>query len=103
MNRSLRSRLDRLACHTSRKPTYATVEYDGWHLTAEQAIERAIERGFLPAGCNVIAFPNTLTPEQWDALIPAMTEHYLKTGEWFALPDCQLVPNVKFDDGKTNA
>ena len=103
MNRALRKRLDRLDGQTSGKPKFALVEYDGWYMTPEQAIERAIAGGFIPAGCNLIAFPKTLTSEQWGVLIPATSEHYLKTGEWFALPDCELLPKLKFDGGKLNA
>ncbi len=107
MNRSLRSRLDRLAGQKQGAPQVAYLEYDSLQVLGEEAIKKAFEAGYLEPGCALMVLPKTLTPEQWESMIPIWHE-CLRTGsKWDEVPywagGGALMPNQLFDDGKTNA
>jgi len=107
MNRSLRSRLDRLASRKSGTPQPAMVEFDDTALTCEQAIEMALERGFIEPGAAVIVFPKTTTTQEWESMIPLWQECLANGSKWDEVPywagGGAMVPKLKFDDRKTEA
>ena len=105
MNRSLRSRLDRLAGQKPGAPQIAYLDFDSLEMTGEQAIEKAFEAGYIEPGCALMVLPKTVTPEQWESMIPIWHE-CLRTGsKWDQVPywagGGALVPKMKFDEGKT--
>ena len=107
MNRSLRSRLDRLAGQKPGAPQVAYLEYDSLNIPAEEAIKKAFEAGYIQPGCALMVLPKTVTPAQWESMIPIWHE-CLRTGsKWDEVPywagGGALVPKVKFDEGKTSA
>ena len=107
MNRSLRSRLDRLAGQKPGAPQVAYIEFDSLAMTDEQAIGKALEAGYIQPGCALMILPKTLTPEQWGAMIPIWHECLRNGSKWDEVPYWHgggvVVPKLKFDDRKPNA
>lgn len=107
MNRSLHSRLDRLAGRKAGAPQVAYLDFDSLAMTDEQAIEKAFAAGFLDPGCALIVFPKTLTPEQWESMIPIWQKCLMTGSKWDEVPywagGGAMVPKLKFDGGKTEA
>ncbi len=100
MNRSLRSRLDRLAGQKPGAPQVAYLEYDSLNIPAEEAIEKAFAAGYIQPGCALMVLPKTVTPEQWESMIPIWHECLRNGSKWNEVPfwagGGALVPKVTF-------
>lgn len=106
MNRSLRKRLDRLAGQKPGVPQFAEITFDSLAMTDDQAVEKAFEAGYIPPGCVFMVFPKTLTPEQWESMIPIWNECIRTGSKWDEVPywasGGAAVPKLKFDEWLTS-